>query len=178
VGKCPQCEHDNDEGAVICTYCGAVLDPGMLIQQTQTRNFGDSERGENYPRWGASRFDEQTQLILRVVESGEIIRVDGVPLHGIMLGRYDPITGIRPEVDLTDYRADELGVSRQHARLTVLEGSMYITDLGGPNATYLNGLRLLAHQPRILRDGDEIRLAHLKLQINFIDATKQRNTSV
>ncbi len=168
MAKCPQCNHENHEGAVVCIYCGEVIDPITLSQQTQTRNLGESERGENFPRWGAARFDEQTKLIFRVVESGQIIQVQITGIEGAILGRYDPVSQTRPEVDLTGHRADELGVSRQHARLTIQDGSIYITDLAAANATYLNGLRLQAHQPRILRDGDEVRLGHLKLQVSFV----------
>ncbi len=87
-----------------------------------------------------------------------------------MIGRYDSQRGEVPEVDLAPFNAIDLGVSRQHARLTVHEDSLYITDLGSANATYLNGLRLTPHQPRILRDSDEIRLGRLKLQVTFVDA--------
>lgn len=40
-------------------------------------------------------------------------------------------------------------------------------DLGSANATYLNGQKLVANQSRILRDGDELRLAKMIVRINF-----------
>jgi hypothetical protein len=43
-----------------------------LPQQAQTRNLGESDSGENQPRWGTARFDEQTALILRVTDSSQI----------------------------------------------------------------------------------------------------------
>ena len=38
------------------------------------------------------------------------------------------------------------------------------------NGTFLNGQRLVPNQPRILRDGDEIRLGHLVLYVRFVKA--------
>jgi DNA-binding winged helix-turn-helix (wHTH) protein len=53
-------------------------------------------------------------------------------------------------------RAEGTGVSRQHARLVSRDGVATLEDLGSKNGTFVAGERLLA--PRVLRDGDEIRL--------------------
>lgn len=158
---------------MICTYCGELIDPSLLPQHVQTRNLGENDTGENQPRWGTARFDDQTRLILRVTDSSHILHVDAHKPNGVILGRTDPESGRKPEVDLTMFEAMELGVSRRHARLDIHDESLYVTDLGSANSTYLNGLRLTAHQPRILRDSDEIRLGHLKLQVTFIEARTQ-----
>ena len=156
----------------MCDYCGYVVDPAAIAQITETRNLGQNERGQNEPRWGSARFDEKTQLVLRVVDSSHIIHTSIHRQGGVLLGRYDAATNTSPDVDLTGYGAETTGVSRQHARLSIHDGSLYITDLGAANSTYLNGLRLTPRQPRILRDGDEIRLGMLRLQITFIDTVE------
>lgn len=168
---CSSCHHDNPDGTVICMFCGYVLDTSLLIQSTETRNLGETDAGRNQPRWGTARFDEESRLIIRVTNSGKIIEVDDAQKSsGVLLGRYNPSTKVRPDVDLSGFNAEESGVSREHARLNVIEGSLYITDLNSANHTFLNGLRLTANQPRILRDGDEIRLGRLRLQITFISS--------
>jgi DNA-binding winged helix-turn-helix (wHTH) protein len=53
-------------------------------------------------------------------------------------------------------RAEGVGVSRQHARLAIEEGQATLEDLGSKNGTFVAGERLSS--PRVLRDGDEIRL--------------------
>ena len=58
-------------------------------------------------------------------------------------------------------------VSRQHARITRQGKLVVIEDLGSTNGTHLNGQRLIPHQPRVLRDGDEIRLGKLVCHIFF-----------
>lgn len=172
---CPNCKHDNADGILVCEYCGYVLDPAAVVRQIETQRFAEADRGKNQPRWGSASFDEQTHLILRVTETSQIIHV---AVHkspeGIILGRYDATTETSPEVDLSGFKAEENGVSRRHARLSIQDDSLYITDLDAPNATYLNGLRLTAHQPRILRDGDEIRLGKLRLQVTFVDTMSDK----
>ncbi len=169
MSKCPNCQRENAEGAILCDFCGYVIDPAAIAQVTETRDLGEGERGQNQPRWGSARFDEKTLLVLRIVHSGHIIRANVHTEGGTVLGRYNPATDTSPEVDLTGYDAEKFGVSRQHARLSIVDGSLYVTDLDAPNGTYLNSLRLTALQPRILRDGDEIRLGKLRIQITFID---------
>jgi pSer/pThr/pTyr-binding forkhead associated (FHA) protein len=83
------------------------------------------------------------------------------------VGRYNPTTDEKPEIDLTDYGAVEKGVSRRHAFIIRRDGSLYLVDNDSPNGTFLNGQKLVAQQPRVLRDGDDIRLGHLVLRITF-----------
>ncbi|RMG88346.1 MAG: FHA domain-containing protein, partial [Chloroflexi bacterium] len=47
------------------------------------------------------------------------------------------------------------------------DGSLHIKDLGAKNGTFLNGQKLVPEQPRVLRDGDEIRLGRLILEVHF-----------
>jgi DNA-binding winged helix-turn-helix (wHTH) protein len=51
---------------------------------------------------------------------------------------------------------DVPGVSREHARLTIADGSATLEDLGSRNGTFLGGERITA--PVTLRDRDQIQL--------------------
>jgi pSer/pThr/pTyr-binding forkhead associated (FHA) protein len=84
-----------------------------------------------------------------------------------VLGRTDPDTGDAPDVILDAYGAADLGVSRRHARLIADEIALRVEDLGSANHSFINGQKLVAHEPRILRDGDELRLGHLIMHIRF-----------
>ena len=66
-----------------------------------------------------------------------------------------------------DIRIEDRTVSRKHAKIVMREGRCFITDLRSRNGTFLNGQKLVAQQPRVLRDGDDIRLGHLVLRITF-----------
>lgn len=81
----------------------------------------------------------------------------------VTLGREDPVSGVFPEIDLTDYGADEAGVSREHARITIQGSQVTIEDLDSLNFTYVNQEKLRPGEPHALQDGDEIRLGRLKL---------------
>lgn len=51
-------------------------------------------------------------------------------------------------------------VSRQHARLTVQDGQVWLQDLGSANGTFVNGSRI-ADAPVALQLGDEVAFAEL-----------------
>lgn len=86
----------------------------------------------------------------------------------IIIGREDPVSGIFPEVDLTDHGGDEGGVSRRHARIFMQGAQVFIEDLNSTNYTYVNQQRLTPGQPHPLNNGDEVRVGQVKL--NFYTA--------
>jgi len=85
----------------------------------------------------------------------------------LTIGRSDLDSGYRPDFDLARYGARKRGVSRKHARLHLLRGSLYVTDLGGPNGAFLNGVRLPPHEPHILISGDDLMLGRLGIRVQF-----------
>ncbi len=88
-------------------------------------------------------------------------------IEELLIGRFDPDTGMSPDIDLHRHNAYESGVSRQHASIVWRNGALNILDKGAPNGTFLNGQRLVANQPYSLRDGDLIRVGRLTLQITL-----------
>jgi pSer/pThr/pTyr-binding forkhead associated (FHA) protein len=85
----------------------------------------------------------------------------------MILGRADSSSTQVPDLDLTPYGALEKGVSRMHAAIHRSEDTLTLVDMGSVNGTHLNGQRLIPEQPRVLRDGDEIRLGKLVAHIYF-----------
>ena len=81
----------------------------------------------------------------------------------VIVGREDPVSGIFPDVDLTDHGADEGGVSRRHARVFIQGNHVMIEDLNSTNYTYVNQQRLTPGQPHPLNNGDEVRFGRVKL---------------
>ena len=81
----------------------------------------------------------------------------------IVVGREDPVSGVFPEIDLTDHGGDEGGVSRRHARIFVEGGQIKVEDLNSTNYTHINQQRLTPGQPHPLNDGDVIRFGRVKL---------------
>ena len=85
----------------------------------------------------------------------------------VLLGRADHKSRFNPEVDLTPYGALDRGVSREHARLHVDEGRLYVTDLGSTNGTFVGGIQLEPNTPRLIGQGDELLLGRLSVQVMF-----------
>lgn len=81
----------------------------------------------------------------------------------IIIGREDPVSGVFPDIDLTDHGGDEGGVSRQHARILIQGENFFIEDLNSTNFTFLNQQKLPPRQPQALNNGDEVRLGRVKL---------------
>ena len=60
---------------------------------------------------------------------------------------------------------DDPAISRQHVRVFLAGGVVYLEDLGSQNGTFLNGARV--EMPSILRSGDEITLGDTALRLKF-----------
>jgi len=71
------------------------------------------------------------------------------------------------DFDLTPHGAYHYGVSRRHAIISLIEGFLYIEDLGSTNGTRINGFQLTSHQQYRLRDGDEVEFARMRVHIGF-----------
>ena len=66
------------------------------------------------------------------------------------------------DIDLGPYGAAEVGVSRDHARLTRKDnGEWLIDDLESLNGTFVNGEKVEAGYPIALKNGDVVRCSHL-----------------
>ena len=80
-----------------------------------------------------------------------------------LLGRYDSVTGMTPEIDLTN-EDQSRNISRRHARLVIKDGKFFIAEeIGTMNGTFLNGQRLPNGVLTPLKDGDELVLCRLGL---------------
>ena len=139
-----------------------------ILRRTATRGLGNTDYEESEPRWGTARFNERTSLMLFVRGAPEPFVFDAGSIVELVIGRMDPDTGQSPDIDLENFGGTEKGVSRRHATIIRKDGSLNLVDAGSHNGTYLNGQRLIAHQPRVLRDGDDIRLGFLVLRVKFV----------
>ncbi|GAB5493542.1 MAG: hypothetical protein Phog2KO_37570 [Phototrophicaceae bacterium] len=102
----------------------------------------------------------------RVIGTPEIIRA---PLSDrLTIGREDAKNNIYPEIDLLPHHGQRLGVSRKHARIIMRDNRMTVEDLGSANGTYINGMNIGVLLPTRLRDGDQLKLGNLSLQVHFI----------
>jgi hypothetical protein len=172
---CPACERPIQEiDPKICPFCGALI---VLpsVPETRALNEGESD-DDSVIRLGTSHFG-QTMLLIELREADKQFLIDPEQVNELVIGRRDPFTGETPAIDLTQYEALDQGVSRKHATIVRRGTSLQIVDSGTPNGSFLNGQRLIPSQPRILRDGDELRLGKIILHISFIQAIDKSATS-
>jgi hypothetical protein len=165
---CHNCGVESPEAEVYCINCGIMLKPPkvgdthMLVEET----------GTIIPkrRWGTARFDVDSLLVLSPRDyDGSAIRVN--LSEDMVIGRSH--NEFKPDIDLAPFDAYDRGVSRQHAILRRQNDTVILVDMNSANSTFLNGQRLVPEQPRILRDGDEIRLGQLVLRVSFEDVLRR-----
>ncbi|HVR72022.1 MAG TPA: cyclic nucleotide-binding domain-containing protein [Vicinamibacteria bacterium] len=84
-----------------------------------------------------------------------------------LLGRFDSVTGMRPEIDLTN-EDQSRNISRRHARLVIREGKHFVAEeIGTMNGTFLNGQKLPNGVLTPIKDGDELTLCRLVLNFKL-----------
>jgi len=168
--ECSHCKHNNKEGFLFCEECGRGLIglPSKMAPTIPTRVVGSSDpvMASGKATWGTAFLSEQTEIQFHVRGVDDAVSLESNK-HRFILGRSDQNSTVKPDIDLAPYNAIEKGVSRQHAAIERNEDTLMLMDIGSSNGTYLNGQRLPTNQPRILRDGDEVRLGKLIAHIYF-----------
>lgn len=161
---CQNCGKSQEQEDLFCANCGAKLagaadEHGMPSEEelggvvtTRLRNSGALA----IPQVGNAR------LSLHIIRSGQILPLDGPGEY--IVGRVSEGQSILPDVDLEPYAAYESGVSRLHARITIQDTKIWITDLGSANGTRVNNEVLSPHQAHPLSHKDVVRFGRLSIQ--------------
>ncbi len=170
---CPVCKLSNDAEAVVCQHCGASLGKGITEVPT-TRRVEDSLEPREEIKEQAIR--EHTPpplgLSLLLLNNGEHIALRME--QEFVLGRAGDLTA-EPMVDLTNYEAFTMGVSRRHAMIKAVEDKYILTDLNSANGTWLNGQRLVPAKLYDLPSGGVITLGRLKLIVIYLHTHNSNN---
>ncbi len=66
-----------------------------------------------------------------------------------------------------DWQIFENTISRQHGRLSLVDGKLHYTDLGGANGTYRSNKELPAHSPVEIQNGDVLELGRVSIKITI-----------
>ena len=163
---CPYCSHDNLEGLLFCEDCGQPLSESRTQATLPTRQLDDS-MGDFSAKatWGTASFGSTKSIVVHIRDIAEPLDIRLTDY--MILGRADSSSPRQPDIDLTPFGALEKGVSRIHAAIEKSDDVLTLVDMGSSNGTHLNGQRLRPDQPRVLRDGDEVRLGKLVAHIYF-----------
>ncbi len=87
----------------------------------------------------------------------------------VIIGREDPLSGAKPDLDVGPHSAESQSVSRRHARILRKPDSDWLEDLGSVNFTYYNDQRLEPGRPIALHDGDRIVIGRLGLVFRKVE---------
>jgi len=164
---CPACGHNNSFGALICAKCYALL-VDLDISQSSSTIPPAAEQDVKLPAIHPSTTPDlmgQNSVALYINRSPDPLIVE-IQTQAI-LGRSSTSANSQPRIDLTPYGAFERGVSRMHAVIRRTDKGMSIEDLASSNGTWLNGTRLQAYTPNIVKSGDHLQIGHMHIEVHF-----------
>ncbi len=168
---CLACGSANLAGARYCDQCGSALG-----DRTESRAPGGQQRlveqtlPETTPSQlaGSSGTAQEAALPASLHISGRLaVEPTGVRLEfppgrvEIHVGREDPVSNVFPEIDLTPFGGEAAGVSRRHARFSLLNGELVVEDLDSTNFTFVNRKRVMPGTRQVVRNGDELRFGRI-----------------
>jgi pSer/pThr/pTyr-binding forkhead associated (FHA) protein len=104
---------------------------------------------------------------MRIAANGDVVALDPMRTQ-FLIGRPDPATGAKPEIDLGPFDVQRT-LSRRHATL-LRDGAQYFVreDAATTNGTYLNGERLQTGVAMPVKAGDKLRFG--SIEVELIDA--------
>jgi len=132
-----------------------IDDPDMLeaLLKQKNRELGTARLGK-------------TREVLLLVDSG-IRRVELRNDVTYLLGRFSKSKPRGNHIDLEPFGARDRGVSRIHAQIHMENDMLYLTDMDSTNGTFCDGIKLQAHHQHQLRQGSNIILGRLNLQVMY-----------
>jgi pSer/pThr/pTyr-binding forkhead associated (FHA) protein len=162
---CPTCFNEELEGALFCGSCGTQLTYQM---RSPTETLLYTKPGQPKPEAAGTQVIQTetagpARVAFRILSTGQILPVEGG--EEFTIGRISGTQPILPDIDLTPYQAYEGGVSRLHATLHVSPEGVSISDLGSSNGTRVNGMRIHAHVPHPLANGDTVTLGKFQVEV-------------
>jgi hypothetical protein len=89
----------------------------------------------------------------------------------VTLGR--AVEDVKVDLDLTEYDAEELGVSRIHAHLRPTRKRLMLSDLNSTNGTHCEGSRVKSYAPVEVKDGNTISLGKLHFKLKIVRKPKK-----
>jgi hypothetical protein len=160
--KCPVCGEKNRPGMIICESCHNDLYTSLLEQVSTKQLDKNRERLLHVD----ATMPSSNPIVVYVRNAPEPLAISRA--GKVIFGRLDE-TGqtTEPDIDLEDYGADELGVSRLHLELDTEASPPTVTDLDSYNGSFINGQKLAPHQTYPLQSSDEIRLGRIVLRLFY-----------
>ena len=124
---------------------------------------GGHPRRATNPRRRRSTAGEAPPVLAEFVAEGSL-KVFPIYREISLVGRKDPVTGITPDVDLTEEDVKR-SVSRRHAKLICSNGQFYIAEeVGTLNGTFINGKRIPTGVLTPIKSGAQVGFGMLRFK--------------
>jgi len=112
--------------------------------------------------WGRSYFHPLARFFLHQEDKVIAVPLDKGPR---LIGR--STANFKPTIAFQPFEAQELGISRAHARIDRVKNQALLTDLDSTNGTFLDGKRIVPQVAAILHNGAALQLGNLLLRVEF-----------
>ena len=184
---CPACGEHNSPGLLECRKCETDLTGVKVMDSTMEQQEAEEKNKPNEQPSGNG-----TPVLVRICdcgaqnmpqarkckECGEDIS-DIIPTTVMKEQKFEytlsavegdftitidePVYIVGREANLKEYLTDKMYVSRQHAKLTIVAGRVFIENLSNTNHTYINNSEVSGTEPMPISDGDEIGLGGMEI---------------
>jgi hypothetical protein len=163
---CPVCKNKNAANALLCSFCGALLDGNATSAVAVT------EHVSKQPAVSAQDVAAFINTAL-IPEGGLGIYIAGAPKpyyvpvdKELIIGRETDAT-LEAVLDLTALDTFNMGLSRRHAMIRRTDAGFEVLDLGSRNGTWLNAGQLTPNKPYPFASGSQLRLGRLRLFVVY-----------
>ena len=144
---CPSCKHEELEGRMFCSICGASL----------------SQSDKKVPERSITKV-----IVVELLDFNRSVKLVGK--EKFVLGRsVHSQPGSVLDLDLHKYNGFEYGVSRKHAMLRLVDKGIQIVDLNSSNRTYIDGEEIYPWNEYDIDRKSVIRLGKLRIRVYLED---------
>lgn len=150
-----------DDHGITTTDLRQAADEALLLFEKNGDAMDDTESAEV----DLLHFDEDMCLVLELIGSSHILTLEIE--QDVIIGRSDHADNFSAGLDLTEYGAYQLGLSRKHARIRRNGLQLELEDTDSRNGTFVNEQKISPHVPYVIRNGDFVRFGNMKVQLRF-----------
>jgi len=163
---CKVCNNQEYHGIFFCDECGSQLAfasserVNTLVYPNQNRAL-EVDFSQTIPK----KLLEESNFILYSTEREEVIDIPNQ--NEFTIGRFVEGQVITPDVDLNNYEAYDMGISRLHAtiRIDPAKRKAFVVDLGSANGSSVNGYEIPANSEVPLNHGDVLSLGKFNMKV-------------
>jgi len=163
---CKVCNNQEFHGVLFCGECGSQV-AFASNERVNTLVYPNQNRGleVDFTQTIPKKLLEDSTFILYSTEREEVIDIP--KQNEFTIGRFVEGQVITPDVDLNNYEAYDMGISRLHAtiRINVEKNKIFVVDLGSANGSSVNGYEIPANSEVPLNHGDVLSLGKFNMKV-------------